>query len=304
MDERPGFFVAFLALVENPAEGGGGGWAKPTRTQPGKPGCGHVQGPGPLASAPERRRPRRDAPTFLRAWPTAVGPAEVRWRRGWWVTLGVRRGAAAFGGPGGPAKPTQGRGPKAPAPALCALCAPAAPPGTPRFSAVQTIHPPPFPALPSRKPNEPAAPDERRASIIRCKPRKVFQQVFPRFFQKRKGGGAERRQWRKKRGGSPVSKGVEGSRLGGDAQRPLRTARGAGSPPHAAPNGGRAAPRMKPPTGSRGRAPAGTHPPYLPTQKREKIRWITASSTVLPVMRPKASRALRRSVAKQSGSGA
>ena len=38
------------------------------------------------------------------------------------------------------------------------------------------------------------------------------------------GGGAERRQWRKKRGGSPVSKGVEGSRLGGNAQRPLRTA--------------------------------------------------------------------------------
>ena len=39
-----------------------------------------------------------------------------------------------------------------------------------------------------------------------------------------RGGGAERRQWRKKRGGSPVSKGVEGSRLGGHAQRPLRTA--------------------------------------------------------------------------------
>ena len=201
--------------------------------------------------------------------------------------MGYAGGAAAFCGPGGPAKPTQGRGPKAPAPALCALCAPAAPPGTLRFSAVQTIHPPPFPALPSRKPNEPASPDERRASIIRCKPRKVFQQVFPRFFQKRQGGGAERRQWRKKRGGSPVSKGVEGSRLGGDAQRPLRTARGAA-----------------PPTGSRGSAPAGTQPPYLPTQKREKIRWITASSTVLPVMRPKASRALRRSVARQSGSGA
>ena len=44
------------------------------------------------------------------------------------------------------------------------------------------------------------------------------------------GGGAERRQWRKKRGGSPVSKEVEGSRLGGDAQRPLRTARGAEPP--------------------------------------------------------------------------
>ena len=50
--------------------------------------------------------------------------------------------------------------------------------------------------------------------------------------------GAERRQWRKKRGGSPVRKGVEGSRFSGDAQRPLRTARGAA-----------------PPTGSRGGAP-------------------------------------------------
>ena len=50
--------------------------------------------------------------------------------------------------------------------------------------------------------------------------------------------GAERRQWRKKRGESPVSKGVEGSRLGGDAQRPLRTARGAGSPPSDRPPGG------------------------------------------------------------------
>ena len=74
------------------------------------------------------------------------------------------------------------------------------------------------------KPNEPAAPDERRASTFRRKPKEDFQPVFPRFFQKRQGGGAERRQWRKKRGGSPVSKGVEGSRLGGDAQRPLRTA--------------------------------------------------------------------------------
>ena len=217
----------------------------------------HCDSPPPASGQPHGR-PTLARPLFSRA------PGEPQYgRRGRGdegrrvISLGLPGGAAAFGGPGGPAKPTQGRGPKAPAPALCALCAPAAPPGTLRFSAVQTIHPPPFPALPSRKPNEPAAPDERRASIIRCKPRKVFQQVFPRFFQKRAGG-----------------------------------------------YGGRAAPRMKPPTGSRGRAPAGTHPPYLPTQKREKIRWITASSTVLPVMRPKASRALRRSVAKQSGSGA
>ena len=113
---------------------------------------------------------------------------------------------------------------------------------------------------------EPAAPHERRASAFRCKTQTVFQQVFPRFFQKRQGGRAERRQWRKKRGGSPVSKGVEGSRFSGDAQRPLRTARGAGSPPHGAPKGGRAAPRMKPPTGSRGRAPAGS-PPHIKPSK-------------------------------------
>ena len=96
---------------------------------------------------------------------------------------------------------------------------------------------------------EPDAPHERRASAFRCKTQTVFQQVFPRFFQKRQGGRAERRQWRKKRGGSPVSKGVEGSRFSGDAQRPLRTARGAGSPPHEAPNGVQGqSPGWQPPT--------------------------------------------------------
>ena len=153
---------------------------------------------------------------------------------------------------------------------------------------------------------------------------RVFSLPFWRWWKtQRRGGGAERRQWRMQRGGSPVSKGVEGCRLGGDAQRPLRTAgaerrqwriqRG-GSPVSKGVEGSRlggnaqrplrTARGAEPPTGSRGRAPAGTHPPYLPTQKREKIRWITASSTVLPVMRPRASRALRRSVARQSGSGA
>ncbi len=37
------------------------------------------------------------------------------------------------------------------------------------------------------------------------------------------GGGAERRQWRKKRGGSPVSKGAPGRAPRPDAGRPLRT---------------------------------------------------------------------------------
>ena len=37
-----------------------------------------------------------------------------------------------------------------------------------------------------------------------------------------KGGGAERRQWRMQRGGSPMSKGAQGSRACGNAARPLR----------------------------------------------------------------------------------
>ena len=163
----------------------------------------------------------------------ADGGAPAWGRRG---PLGCR-GAAAFCGPEGPTKPKHGRGPLAPAHALCALCAPAAPPGPlvvfrPFGQGACSFAPI------SCKQNKPAAPDERRASIFRWKSEEVFQLVFPRFFQKRQGGRAERRQWRKKRGGSPVSKGVEGSRFSGDAQRPLRTARGAA-----------------PPTGSRGSAP-------------------------------------------------
>ena len=40
----------------------------------------------------------------------------------------------------------------------------------------------------SCKQNKPAAHGERRASIFRWKSEEVFQQVFPRFFQKRAGG--------------------------------------------------------------------------------------------------------------------
>ena len=79
---------------------------------------------------------------------------------------------------------------------------------------------------------------------------------------------------------------------------------GGGQPPARRPQGGAGSPPHEAPNGVQGQSPGGHAPLYLPTQKREKIRWITASSTVLPVMRPKASRALRRSVAKQSGSGA
>ena len=228
-------------------------------------------GPGAAPRPPNAAAPHEAAPAFPFPRATAVGPAEGALTRGLAGVVGLRRGAAAFCGPSGPAKPTQGRGPLAPAPCVVRAVRARRPPGRWNFPpAKRSIHQP-FPALPSRKPNEPAAPHERRASIIRCKPRKVFQQVFPRFFQKRQGGRAERRQWRKKRGGSPVSKGVEGSRFSGDAQRPLRTARGAGSPPHGAPKGGRAAPRMKPPTGSRGRAPAGS-PPHIKPSKPPRRR--------------------------------
>ncbi len=52
----------------------------------------------------------------------------------------------------------------------------------------------------------------------------TFLWVFLALVETPARGGAERRQWRIQRGGSPVRKGVEGSRLGGHAQRPLRTA--------------------------------------------------------------------------------
>ena len=140
--------------------------------------------------------------------------------------------------------------------------------------------------------NERAAPDERPADIFRWKAGKVFQLVFPRFFQKRKGGGAERRQWRKKRGESPVSKGVEGCRLGGDAQRPLRTAgaerrqwrkKRGGSPVSKGVEGSRfsgdaqrplrTARGAAPPTRSRGRAPGGAWGSPPRNTLRYKLRY-------------------------------
>ena len=89
-----------------------------------------------------------------------------------------------------PAPQNQSRGgAEGPAPALCALGAPAAPPGTLEFPpALRSIHRP-FPVPKTYSQNEPAAPDERRAGIIRQKTGKVFQPVFPRFFKS--GRGAE-----------------------------------------------------------------------------------------------------------------
>ena len=209
----PGFCVAFLALAENVA-------ARGRR----RVGCAHPPAAGLCPAAGLFLGPGPKAPALKTPPPPACPPlpscAHIQppygWRRrageGEGGDVGSRRGAAAFCGPRGPAKPKHGRGPKVPAHALCALCAPAAPPGTLRFSAVEAFYPPTFPASTSYKQNEPAAPDERRASIIRCKPRKVFQQVFPRFFQKRARGC--------------------GGRVAPHTTTLANCGRGAGSPPH------------------------------------------------------------------------
>ena len=105
-----------------------------------------------------------------------------------------------------------------------------------------------LPRLPTNK-TSPPLPMSGGPAYFAGKPKKFSSWFSPAFFKSGRGGGAERRQWRKKRGGSPVSKGVEGSRFSGDAQRPLRTVwgrspqRGPGAEPLA---GSGASPRRKP----------------------------------------------------------
>ena len=148
-------------------------------------------------------------------------------------------GRRRFAGPKGPQNQSMGGG-QGPPPMLCARCARPPPrPGRWDFPpAKRSIRHPFSPWLPANKTSGPLPMSGPPAYFVRNQ--KNLPANFPPLFQKRQGGRAERRQWRKKRGGSPVSKGVEGCRLGGDAQRPLRTARGA-----------------EPPTESRGSAPGG-----------------------------------------------
>ncbi len=105
---------------------------------------------------------------------------------GRWEPLGHAGGRRRFAGPGGPQNQSMG-GAKGPRPCFVRAVRARRPPGPLGSSTGQTIHPPTLSASASYKQNEPAAPDERRASIIRRKSREVFQQVFPRFFQKRAG---------------------------------------------------------------------------------------------------------------------
>ena len=253
-----GLLRCLFGVGGTPSGGGAaaGGRSPPARCRA-SPAAGMFRGrglwPRPRnAAAPDGRSVGRYGGVSTNAKAAScIPPGNRRWADGGMLTRGRREalgcagGAAAFGG----------RGPTGPPACQTKERRPGQRPGPPLFQGASRPRRPPrgnagiFSALSDKTPvfpplfyeqNQRAAPDERPAGIIRWKPGKVIQLVFPRFFQKRQGGGAERRQWRKKRGGSPVSKGVEGSRLGGDAQRPLRTARGA-----------------EPPTGSRGGAPGG-----------------------------------------------
>ena len=74
-------FRCLFGVGGNRSGGGGGGWATPTRPLPGKPGSGHVLGPGPLAPAPERRRPPSGTPGRTRRglslpWPRRPRPGK------------------------------------------------------------------------------------------------------------------------------------------------------------------------------------------------------------------------------------
>ena len=186
-----------------PSAGGGGGWARSAlkeRAQgPKAPGplfClaapGRPTGPPRACQTPP---PPVTAPSFLRLRATAVGPPGPRCPRvgGW--RQGCAGGAAAFGRQGAhraPCLPNERAAARAKGPgcrSFRALRALAAPPGNagifPPFRTKRLF----FRSF-SYKQNQRAAPDERPAGIIRWKPGKVIQLVFPRFFQKRQGGGA------------------------------------------------------------------------------------------------------------------
>ena len=187
-----------------PSAGGGRrlGAKRPERAGPGAkgpgpallfggPGAAHRAAPGlPNAAAPGDRPVLSSPPGNRRR---AAGGA-LAW--GSRLPLGCAGGAAAFGGrgpTGPPACQTKERrpGPKAWAAALSGRFAPSPPPRERwNFSALSDKTPV-FPPL-FYEQNQRAAPDERPAGIIRWKPGKVIQLVFPRFFQKRaKGLGAE-----------------------------------------------------------------------------------------------------------------
>ena len=187
IERGAGLFAAFLALAE--ATGGAPGRRGREAPTP--------QGRGPLALAPavvlRAMGPQNAAAP---AWPGqpfyALGqPPYGRRRRTGTGEAGPVGWAPGGGGvlrAQGARKTKAWAGAKGPRPCFVRAVRARRPPGPLGSSTGQTIHPPTLSASASYKQNEPAAPDERRASIIRCKPRKVFQPVFPRFFQKRARG--------------------------------------------------------------------------------------------------------------------
>ena len=134
LDERPGFCVAFLALVEHPEGGrrqdakrpekrGAGGFDSGPRFLFGRP----RGGPGAAPRPPNAAAPREAAPAFSlspgnrrRAGGGALGNGER-------VAVGLRGGRRRFASPKGPQNQSMGGGQRPP-PLLCARCARPPPP--------------------------------------------------------------------------------------------------------------------------------------------------------------------------------
>ena len=136
LDERPGFYVAFLALVEHPKGG-----RRQDAKRPKKRGARGPLAPGPALfvwqaggrpwgpplgrqTPPPPARPPRPF-RFPRA--TAVGPAGGALGNGEGVAVGLRGGRRRFAGPKGPQNQSMGGGQRPP-PMLCARCARPPPP--------------------------------------------------------------------------------------------------------------------------------------------------------------------------------
>ena len=188
--------------------GSGGPRAPQTRKTPPPPG------------APQRRPATPTPARFRRHY--SGGPVAPR------KAPAFQRGAAAFGGSGAarraaplPQTKERGPGPKAPGPLFQGASRPAAAvrkgrwawpprrlPSTPLRTGLpprcirhwRRSAPPPLRRVFHQRQKDPkkrlpqtkrAAPDERRASIIRRKTGKVFQLVFPRFFKSGWGSGGK-----------------------------------------------------------------------------------------------------------------
>ena len=158
LDERPGFYVAFLALVEHP-EGGRRQDAKRPKKRGARGLClrprafclaGRGAALGAAPRPPNAAAPREAAPPFPFPRATAVGPAEVRWGTGSGLPLGYAGGGGVLRARRA-RKTKAGAGAKGPRPCFVRAVRARRPPGAMGFSTGQTIHPPTLSAPASNK---------------------------------------------------------------------------------------------------------------------------------------------------------